>query len=419
MAPEASNTNVATSTAVRGKKKKGMKRLKGLITGKSRRQMKKNAQSQSQTSLPDNNSIPVDTIDDSSTVYGAELDSVMEKSTSSASLSTAKSTIFADPVQVILLIMDPDTRRFELLQLEFDSAMAKVSDIYKQIPTAATEEVLQKASYKAIITAKGEELKSDSNLSDYVTGAAVVIAVPESTDASLEKCATMAAPILTNSKVHKMLISAGVKVEDLPEKPKKVKRSVVAPAETPAAPEPALTPEEPKVEEAKTEETLKPIEETKPKETPTEKATEEKPKPESSNNFAIGLIFAVFAHLFIRAHSCISTPLAPGSTMGIGKTKSQCGLLGSLPFYSCGPKSMTMGTDGVLKVYEGDEVVFSLSGGVCDENDEECSNGVVIQEDGTLLIGGEKAKAKSKSKTTTELTPWPFSEDLVFKTGFF
>jgi hypothetical protein len=205
MAPEASNTNVATSTAVRGKKKKGMKRLKGLITGKSRRQMKKNAQSQSQTSLPDNNSIPVDTIDDSSTVYGAELDSVMEKSTSSASLSTAKSTIFADPVQVILLIMDPDTRRFELLQLEFDSAMAKVSDIYKQIPTAATEEVLQKASYKAIITAKGEELKSDSNLSDYVTGAAVVIAVPESTDASLEKCATMAAPILTNSKVHKMV----------------------------------------------------------------------------------------------------------------------------------------------------------------------------------------------------------------------
>eukprot|EP01083_Nonionella_stella_P312784 1120077_1 len=78
-----------------------------------------------------------------------------------------------------------------------------------------------------------------------------------------------------------------------------------------------------------------------------------------------------------------------------------------------------MGTDGVLKVYEGDEVVFSLSGGVCDENDEECSNGVVVQEDGTLLIGGEKAKAKSKSKTTTELTPWPFSEDLVFKTGFF
>ena len=195
-----------------GKKKRGMKRLKGLITGKSRREKRKAkaAAAVAATSTAGNDENVVDNVPDdqsmASTVYGAELDaSVMGKSSSSASLSTAKSTIFADPVQVILLIMDPMTRRFELLQLEFDSAMAKVSDIFKQIPTAATEDVLQNATYKAIINAKGEELKQDSNLSDYVKGASVVIAVPESSEETLEKCAAMAVPILTNSKVHKMV----------------------------------------------------------------------------------------------------------------------------------------------------------------------------------------------------------------------
>ena len=205
MAPEGTSTMTAQEpiAPVRGRKKRGMKRLKGLITGKSRRDKKKARQAAA--SVSEDNSV-MDGPDDASTVYGAELDaSVMGKSVSSASLSTAKSTIFADPVQVILLIMDPATRRFELLQLEFDSAMAKVSDIFKQIPSAATEEVLQNATYKAIISAKGEELKRDANLSDYVTDATVVIAVPESTDETLEKCAAMAVPILTNSKVHKMV----------------------------------------------------------------------------------------------------------------------------------------------------------------------------------------------------------------------
>mmetsp|Transcript_12467 Transcript_12467/g.15801 ORF Transcript_12467/g.15801 Transcript_12467/m.15801 type:complete len:407 (-) Transcript_12467:286-1506(-) len=388
-----------------GKKKRGMKRLKGLITGKSRREKRKAkaaaAAAAGATATEENivDNVP----DDASTVYGAELDaSVIGKSSSSASLSTAKSTIFADPVQVILLIMDPQTRRFELLQLEFDSAMAKVSDIYKQIPTAATEDVLQNATYKAIITPKGEELKQDASLSDYVTGASVVIAVPESSEETLEKCASMAVPILTNSKVHKMLISSGVKPEDLPEKPKKVKRSVVPP--------------EPPVEEKTPEpepEPLKPIEE-KVTETPAPAAADPAPKKEkkSSNHFVIGILFAIFAHLFYKAHMNFSSPLAPGSTLSPGKSKSACGLLGFLPFYSCPELSMTMGTDGVLSVFDGGEVVFSLTGKVCGDEDD-CTGGVVVSDNGSLLIGGELAKASMKALTA--VTPWPFSEDVVYK----
>ena len=193
------NNNLAS----RGRKKKGgMKRLKGFITGKSRRE-RKAKQQQSMTGSQINEP------DDSSTLYGADLDASVAgdgRSVSSMSYAqTAKQPVFTDPIQVILLIMDPATRRFELLQLEFDSALSKVSDIFKQVPEAATEEVLQKTTYKAVITPKGEELNSDASLSEIATGATVVIAVPDSSDQSYEKCAAMAVPILTNSKVHKMV----------------------------------------------------------------------------------------------------------------------------------------------------------------------------------------------------------------------
>lgn len=189
---------------VRGRKKKGgMKRLKGFITGQSRREKKRAkdaAKTGSKSEYPD----------DASTLYGADLDASVAgdaKSVSSASIATAaaKQPVYSDPVQIILLIMDPASRRFELLHLEFDSANSKVSDIFAQIPDSATEEVLQKATYRAVITPKGEELKSDSNLSEVAERVAVVIAVPESNEESLEKCASMAIPILTNPKVHKMV----------------------------------------------------------------------------------------------------------------------------------------------------------------------------------------------------------------------
>lgn len=397
----------------RGRKKKGMKRFKGFITGQSRRERRKSKQSQSSISEK------VDGPDDSSTLYGADLDASVVgdgRSVSSASLAAAKQ-VYADPVQIILLIMDPATRRFELLQLEFDSAMSKVSDIFKQIPEAATEEVLQKTTYKAIITPKGEELKNDAKLSDFASGAAIVIAVPESAEESLDKCAAMAVPILTNSKVHKMLLSVGIKAEDLPEKPPK--KPVKVEKEVVKEEEPVPEPE--KVEEQVEEEIVEPptiVKEPEPlppiEEAPAAKKVEEKDE-DDTNYFVIGVLFAIFAHLFFKAHMSISAPLAPGSTMSLGRSKNSCGLLGSVPFYECEPKSMTLGSDGILSIFEGDELVFSLEGKLCGADEEGCVDGVVVDEDGTLNIGGEKAKAKMKS--LAPLTPWPFAENVVYKSG--
>ena len=184
-----------------------------------------------------------------------------------------------------------------------------------------------------------------------------------------------------------------MKPEDLPEKPKKVKRTV-APPPAPVAP--------PVVEPPKTE-VLQPIEE----------KTEEK---KESNFFFIGILFAIFAHLFFKAHLSIKAPLQPGSTLAVGRSKHSCGLLGAVPLIKCTRKSMSMDKEGTLNIFEGEELVFSLSGKVCGADEEGCVDGVVVGEDGTLLIGGEKAKAKSKP--TSELSPWPFTEDIVYKTGF-
>lgn len=409
-------------------KKKGMKKLKGFITGSSRRERRKSRrESENKVEGPD----------DASTLYGADLDaSVVGDGRSVSSVpAVSKPSSVANPVQVILLIMDPASRRFELLQLEFDSAMSKIADIFQQIPEAATEEILQKTTYKAIITPKGEELKPEMSLSEFAGGATVVIAVPQNTEESLEKCAAMAVPILTNNKVHKMLLSVGIKQEDLPEKPIK-KKKIVQPVEKieekPKEEEKAVEEEKPTeeentstiapmklVEEERTaptpsplvDETLQTIEET-----PSTKEEQKEDDDDDTNYFVIGVLFAIFAHLFFKAHMSISTPISPGSTLSLGKSKNSCGLLGSVPFFECEPKSISMGTDGILKIFEGEELVLSLEGKVCAEEEVGCVDGLVVDEDGIIKIGGEKAKAKTK--TTVALTPFPFSEDVVlYKSG--
>ncbi len=75
-----------------------------------------------------------------------------------------------------------------------------------------------------------------------------------------------------------------------------------------------------------------------------------------------------------------------------------------------------MGTDGILTVLDGDNVVATLYGGQCSAG-KGCFDGASIKDDGSLLIAGEKAKAKVKP--TASLSPWPFSKEVVFKTGRF
>lgn len=141
----------------------------------------------------------------------------------------------------------------------------------------------------------------------------------------------------------------------------------------------------------------------------------EKKKPVGIKNFSLGLLFGLFVHLFVKTHIHISAPFQPGSTLPLGKFKYSCGLLGPVKGILgpvCEPKTVIMGSDGVLTVLDGDQVVYTVTGSVCAKGAVDCIDGVIVEEDGTFKIGGKKVKAKGKP--SINLTPWPFSGDVVY-----
>jgi hypothetical protein len=138
---------------------------------------------------------------DEETVYDAHFDATSKVS---SMVDTANSPL-VDPLHVILLLMDTKTRRFELLQLEFDSGNAKVKDIFDQIPLSATEPTLKNQPYDRLCNLKGDDLDSNADLKSYITGAGIVIAVPSDAKEKSSSVARMANPILTNAKVHSMV----------------------------------------------------------------------------------------------------------------------------------------------------------------------------------------------------------------------
>jgi hypothetical protein len=106
-------------------------------------------------------------------------------------------------LKVVLLLMDPQTRRFELLQLEFDSLKALVSDVLAQIPVSVTEDALRKQAYSGVCGHAGEEMTSDKLLATFCHGNDVLVAIP--TGLSAKECARLAKPILGDVKVGAMV----------------------------------------------------------------------------------------------------------------------------------------------------------------------------------------------------------------------
>lgn len=106
-------------------------------------------------------------------------------------------------LKIALLLVDAKTRRFELLQLEFDSDKALVSDALSQIPIHVTEKVLSSQTYVGVCGANGMERKRTSPLFDFCTGNDVLVAIPSGTTS--DECARLAKPILSDEKVIGMV----------------------------------------------------------------------------------------------------------------------------------------------------------------------------------------------------------------------
>lgn len=122
-------------------------------------------------------------------------------SAAKSSAPTAAST--AKPIQVVLLLMDPNSRRFELLQLEFDSTKALVADVVRQVQSSATEHTLRNLKYGGVCDQDGNEMISSLKLSNFCKGNEIVMAIPEGMDGSATL--QLAQPILSDSKVADMV----------------------------------------------------------------------------------------------------------------------------------------------------------------------------------------------------------------------
>ena len=143
------------------------------------------------------------------TVYGVVLDKGSKPLPAAAKAATpTRPAAPASPLQVVLLLMDPKTRRFELLQLEFDSDKAVVSDVLSQIALSATEESLRTQTYTGVADRTGAAKASTDLLSGFCRANDIILAIPQGMKAA--ECSKLARPILGDEKVNKMVCGINV-----------------------------------------------------------------------------------------------------------------------------------------------------------------------------------------------------------------
>lgn len=377
------------------KRSKSFHRIRGILTGESRKERKARKKAAREAAAAKGIELPSDDasiVSDAESVYGIDLvDSApgTPKSMFNTSMNDEEEPDLlatgtngpvevmakknAEVVKVILLLMEPATRRFELLQLEFDSNKAVVSDVLAQIPKAVKEEVLRSQKYVGVCDRSGLELIKSLKLSEFVNRNEVLIAIPEGSKS--KEVARLARPILLDEKVSAMLRASGIK--PLTKKPKsssKVSRVDV------------------------------------PREIPVDKVS----KDPSASLFGVKvfswvILVGLAAVLLQAIHTNMISPLSPGNIMSPGTWRSKCGLLSPFPSV-CENSVLFMSGDGVLSMVGPDgETEWKIVGGVC-RPDSECTEGLVVKENGSLKIGGQ-AVSSVMVKSGGSMTPWPFEEE--------
>lgn len=397
---------------------KSFKRIRGLLKGESRKERKARKESKKAQALaaaatgitvPSPGSSVCRTDDDAETVYGVDVDDSVASSFApspprpvpSPLLSkhqcteeddtdrelnfTANKQIFP-PIQVILLVMDPATRRFELVQLEFDSNDALVKDVLAQIPHSVTSKDLRKRSYTSIADCRGTELILSLRLSTFCPASEVLVAIPAGISA--KRCVHLARPILSDDKVISMLQSSGIAVPCLME----------------STSDPHTVVEEPStlIEESPIliEESSAPIDESG--------KTENTKKKSVLNTIFTILLIALLAFGVQVSHFYVSSPLEPGHRLSPGSIITKCGLLFFMPSCTSNP-SLEMGMDGVMTLYGADKLVeWTIVGGICESFEGGCMNGAILNIDGSLVIGG-KVVSTVTAMGMAPLEPWPFA----------
>ena len=237
------SAETATRSSNKSEKRKSFKRIRGLLKGESRSRRstwRKSHHSHNSSNHPDDDNgeekvlesadtndlhaedVPVSSIgvkggghDDVSTIYDVTVDepsaSTPRRTPSLPVKSRASQDASKGPdegeekffLRMILLLMDIRTRRFELLQLEFDSDRAMVSDIMEQVPESVTVESFRGQHFDGIVTLNGDEKPPTQLLAEFCQGNDILAGIPKGISAS--EAARLARQILSNPKIAGMV----------------------------------------------------------------------------------------------------------------------------------------------------------------------------------------------------------------------
>ena len=330
------------------------------------------------------------------------------------------SAIPAKPIQVVLLLMDPSSRRFELLQLEFDSNKALVSDVLRQIQSSATEKTLRDMNYTGVCDRDGMEMISSMKLSRFCKGNDVVMATPNGMSGN--ETAKLASPILGDPKVgdmvsyvylcscknkyycssislhilyYEQLSPCGIQVQ--PQTAKKGRSGTAKNAE--------------KENRRKGKKSRNKV-----------KDAGEATKTSSLPTIILGIIIFSLLFFTVQRHVRVTSPLESGSVLLPGQWKSQCGIfdlfpdewLDKIPMEKLSSRCdstkssmLELGKDGILRYFtksgkDGElkemwKVVGGTDSGECldGEEDAQCSDrGATFMKDGNywyVEIGGTRS----------------------------
>lgn len=189
--------NASVATHGTKKPKKGfIKSVKSVAKGLSLKRRKKRSDDESVLSVALDHG-------GNSTAEKSAAEGVLQPNNTVSTLITAvASNKAAKPLQIFVLLMDPTSRRFELLQLEFDANKATVGDIQHQIKHAATEKTLRDMVYEGVCDRTGIEMIASMKLLRFCNGGDVVMAMPKGMTG--KETAKLAKPILNDPKVENM-----------------------------------------------------------------------------------------------------------------------------------------------------------------------------------------------------------------------
>jgi len=114
------------------------------------------------------------------------------------------------PLEIVLVLVDPQSLRFELLQLEFETPqLSRVSECLEQVEDIVTETALKSLEFHSVLDRQGNSFPAKVSLGKALTcrrrGKDILVGI--SKDVTPDEAGRLARPILGDAKVIQMVRS--------------------------------------------------------------------------------------------------------------------------------------------------------------------------------------------------------------------